>query len=108
MVHGAQTLQTSSARLTLRLAAAYDFEVRASDIKLPYLQSTKRLERRVFINNPAPEFELDPSECFELCETSMVYAMLVTFGMNPQQAPDGRIEIGANSNRHFSLLFVSK
>ena len=66
MVHGAQTLQASSARLLLSLAAAFDFEVWTSDVKLAYLQSTKPLERRVFIKNPAPEFEIHPSECFEL------------------------------------------
>ena len=66
MVHGAQTLRASSSRLLLALAAAHDFEVWTSDVKLAYLQSTKPIERRVFVKNPAPEFELEPSECFEL------------------------------------------
>jgi len=65
-VHGAQTLQASSARLLLALASAYEFDIWSSDIKLAYLQSTEPLIRRVFIKNPAPQFELDPSECFEL------------------------------------------
>lgn len=66
MVHGAQTLQASSARLLIALASICGFEVWSSDVKLAYLQSTEPLRRRVFISNPAPEFELDPRECFEL------------------------------------------
>ena len=66
MVHGAQTLQASSARLLLALASSFNFELWTSDIKLAYLQSTKPLKRKVFIHNPAPEFELEPQECFEL------------------------------------------
>ena len=38
----------------------YDFEVWSSDVKLAYLQSTKPLERRVFIKDPAREFQLHP------------------------------------------------
>ena len=48
------------------MAAIFKFDVWSSDAKLAYLQSTEPLRRRVFISNPAPEFELDPSECFEL------------------------------------------
>ena len=66
MVHGAQTLQTASARLLVALALVFGFQIWSSDVKLAYLQSTEPLMRRVFIHNPAPEFELDPSECFEL------------------------------------------
>ncbi len=66
LVHGAQTLKASSARLLLALASELDFEVWSSDLKLAYLQSTEHLLRSVFIKNTAPEFELEPSECFEL------------------------------------------
>ena len=66
MVHGAQTLQESSSRLLLALPAAHEFELWTSDVKLAYLKSTEPLERRVFVKNPAPEFELGQSECFEL------------------------------------------
>ena len=66
LVHGAQTLQASSARLLLAIAAIFEFDVWTSDVKLAYLQSTEPLTRRVFISNPAPEFELSPNECFEL------------------------------------------
>ena len=66
MVNGPQTLQAFSARVLLGLAAAHGFKVWTSDVKLAYLQSSKPLERRVFIHNPAHEFELDPKECFEL------------------------------------------
>lgn len=65
MVYGAQILQASLSRLSLSLASAYNFDVRTSDVRFSYLQSTKLLERHVFIMNPAPEFELDPTECLE-------------------------------------------
>ena len=42
------------------------FDVWSCDVKLAYLQSSEPLTRRVFISNPAPEFELHPDECFEL------------------------------------------
>ena len=58
MVHRAQTLQASSSRLLLALAAAHDFEVWTLDVNLNSLQSTKLLEGCVFVKNPAPEFEL--------------------------------------------------
>ena len=66
LVHGAQTLQASSVRLLLALAAALDFGVWSSDVKFAYLQSSEPLLRRIFIRNTAPEFELEPHECFEL------------------------------------------
>lgn len=76
MVHGVQTLQVSSAMLLVSLAAAFHFAVWNSDVKLPYLQSTKPLEGRTLIKKPEPEFEIHPSECFEhlqplcgLCES---------------------------------------
>ncbi len=37
LVHGAQTLQASSARLFLAFAAGYNFDVWTSDVKLVYL-----------------------------------------------------------------------
>lgn len=66
MVHGAQTLQTSFARLLLALASLLDFDVRCADVKIAYLQSSKPLERRVFIKNPVTEFELELNQYFEL------------------------------------------
>ena len=67
-LYGIQCLdpQPYSARLLLGLAAMNEFEVWSPDLKLAYLQSTELLLRRVFIKNPAPEFELEPHECFEL------------------------------------------
>ena len=66
MVHGAQTMQPSSTRLLLTSANAFDFGVWSTDVKLAYLESSEPLKRCVFIHNPAPEFVLEPSECFEL------------------------------------------
>ena len=66
LVHGAQALQPSSARLILAIAAIHNFDVWSCDVKLAYLQSAEPLTRRVFIKNPAPEFELEPHQCFEL------------------------------------------
>ena len=50
----------------IALAAILGFRVLSTDVLLAYLQSTEPLQRRVFIKNPALEFELDPGECFEL------------------------------------------
>ena len=74
MVHGAQTLQASPARLLLVFAAAHDFEVWASDVKQAYLQSTKPLERRLSILDPAPKFELKLEELREArgCSLRMI------------------------------------
>ena len=65
MVHGIQTIQPSSARLLLTLTNAFAFDIWSTDVKLAYLQSSAPLKQRVFIHNPAPEFELDLTECFE-------------------------------------------
>ena len=43
-----------------------DFDVWSTDVKLAYLQSSEPLARRVFVSNPALEFELHPDECLEL------------------------------------------
>ena len=51
MVHGSQTRHSSCARLTLALAAAYEFDTWTTDFKLAYLQSIKPLERKAFIHN---------------------------------------------------------
>ena len=56
LVHGAQTLQTSSTRLLIAIANAFEFDVWSSDAKLAYLESTEPLLRHVFITNPAQEF----------------------------------------------------
>ena len=65
-LHRAQTLQASSSRLFIFLASIRSFLVWTSRATLLYQQSTKLLERRVFVRNPAPEFELDPSEYLKL------------------------------------------
>lgn len=49
MVHGVQALQAPSSRLLLALATAHVSEVWTSYANLSYYQSTKPLERRVFI-----------------------------------------------------------
>ena len=48
------------------MAATFGFDLWSSEVKLAYLQSSEPLTRRVFIKNPAPEFGLQPNECFEL------------------------------------------
>ena len=78
-MHGSQTLQASSARLLVALAYAHEFKVWSSDVKLAYFQSTEPLLRRVFITNPAPEFELEPSQCFELLKLLYGLADAVTY-----------------------------
>ena len=66
LVHRAQTLQAYYARLLLELAPMFKLSLWSSDVKLAYLQSIEPRTGRVFIKDPAPEFELEPDECFEL------------------------------------------
>ena len=66
LVHGAQTIQCVSVRITLVIAKAKGFRIWVVDVKLAYLQSDKPLIRKIFIRNPAPEFELTPEQCLEL------------------------------------------
>ena len=66
MVHGAQTLQASSARILIALASVFYFRIQSTEIKLAELKSTETLRRRVFPTNPVDEFNLDSSQCFEL------------------------------------------
>ena len=66
LVHEAQILQASSARLLIALASVLEFDVWYTDMKLAYPQSREPLLRRFFVKNRAPEFELEPDECFEL------------------------------------------
>ena len=58
MVHSTQTLQATSIRFLLALAALHGFQVWASDVRQAYLQSSVPLDRDVFITHPVPEFQL--------------------------------------------------
>ena len=66
MVHSASTLQPQSVRLLLALAAMFDFDVWTSDVKQAYLQSSQLFSREEFIENPVPEFSLEPHQCLQL------------------------------------------
>ena len=66
MVHSSQTLQPSSVRFLLSLDSLYGFDFWTSDVLQAYLQSSESLMRDVFIKDPVPAFELDPSQCLKL------------------------------------------
>ena len=66
MVHSSQTLQPSSIRLLLTIAAAHQFEVWISDIRQAFLESADPLSRDVYLMDLPPQFELDPHEALQL------------------------------------------
>ena len=53
-------------RIILVFAKIKGFRIWVVDVKLTYLQSDKPLMRKIFITNPAPEFDLSHEECLEL------------------------------------------
>ena len=66
LVHGAQTIQCKSALIILVVAKIKGFRIWVVSVKLAYLQYDKQLIRKIFITNPAPEFDLLSEECLEL------------------------------------------
>eukprot|EP00171_Calliarthron_tuberculosum_P022143 IDg22143t1 len=60
------TVQPSSIRLILSLAALFDFDVWTSDVTQAYLQSSVPLMRDVYITKHLPEFELEAHQCLKL------------------------------------------
>lgn len=66
MFHCVQTLHASSAKILNAFGSVFHSKIQSSEIKLAYVQSNEPLRRRVLITNPAEEFKLDSSQCFEL------------------------------------------
>ena len=66
LFHRAQTIQCVSIRILLIISREKGFRVWVVDVKLAYPQSDKPLRRKIFITNPAPEFDLSPHEFLQL------------------------------------------
>ena len=65
-MHGSQTLQPISVRILVALAAMFDFKIWSTDVKLAYLQAYEPLQRKVYIGEPAVEFDLDEDMALQL------------------------------------------
>lgn len=66
MVHCTITAQPQTVRMVMSIASILDFNAWGSDVRQAYLQSTKGLDRQLYIMDAVPEFELNPDECLLL------------------------------------------
>ena len=69
LVHDTRTISSCFTGLLLVFSAIFVFKVCSSDVKLAHLQSAEPMLRRVFVSNPAPEFELDANKCLDVLKT---------------------------------------
>ena len=77
LVHGAQALQASSARLILAIAAIYDLAVWSCDVKLAYLQSAEPLTDASSSKTRHPSLNWNPtsvSNSYAPCTASVTLA----------------------------------
>ena len=65
-MHGAQTIQPTSARSVLALSSIFGFKVWSMDVKLAQLHSDAALKRAMNIKSPAQEFELERNGYLQL------------------------------------------
>lgn len=66
MLHTSVTLQPSSVRLLLEIAAILRLQIGMSDFRQAYLQSLEPLSREVHLKNPTKEFVLQNNQCLQL------------------------------------------
>ena len=65
-MHGFQTLQLTSVTVLLALAAISIFRIWSTAAKLVYLQADEPLQRKIYISEPAVEFNLEEDTALQL------------------------------------------
>lgn len=65
-VHTSVSLQPSSVRWLLCIAAIQRFQTWMNDVRQGYLQSLERLSREEYLKNPTKEFDLQNNQRLQL------------------------------------------
>lgn len=66
MVHTSRTIQPSSIRLLIAVAAMKGFDVWSSEVRQVYLKSYEELSRDMYLKELHPELKLEPHESLQL------------------------------------------
>ena len=73
LVHGEQTNKCISVHIIPVVPKIKGFCIWVVDVKLAYIQHDTPIIRKIFITNPASEFQLSPEECKEVLKN--LYAL---------------------------------